>query len=151
VAMPSVQTWYKLFLSDAFFFGSWAQNLQDYWALRHHPNVMVITFEQMKADHMGIVREVHDFLGLDLTEAEIQKVYEKSTFAYMKNIAHKFDPIPVTLFTGSDKAQMIRKGKSGGSSELFTVDQQRAIDDFCRAELQRIGSDFPYEEHFKLA
>lgn len=147
--MPSVATWYKTFVSDSFLLGSWTQNLHEYWQLRHHPNVMVLTFEQMKTDHMGIVRQVTDFLGVELTEAEIQLVYEKSTFDYMKNIAHKFDPPALTPMS-SKQPKMLRKGQSGGSSELLTVEQQRYIDDYCRAQLQRLGCDFPYDEMFTV-
>jgi hypothetical protein len=49
------------------------------------------------------------------------------------------------------EAKMIRKGQSGASSELLTLEQQRRIDDYCRAELKRLGSDFPYDEMFSIA
>jgi Sulfotransferase domain len=104
----------------------------------------------MKADHMGIVRQITNFLGVNLTEAEIQLVYEKSTFTYMKNIAYKFDPPALTPLS-SKQANLIRKGQSGGSSELLTFEQQQQIDDYCRAELKRLGSDFPYDEMFPSA
>jgi hypothetical protein len=150
VLMPSVESWYKMFITDSFMLGSWAENLHDYWQLRHCPNVMVVTFEQMKTDHIGVVRQVVDFLGIDLTETEIQMVYEKSTFSYMKTVDYKFDPPPATPLTAKG-AKMIRKGTSGGSSELLTLEQQQCIDDYCRAELRRLGSDFPYDAMFTLA
>jgi hypothetical protein len=148
--MPSVETWYETFLSDAFFLGSWTDNLYHYWKMHHQPNVMVITFEQMKADLMGIVRQTAAFLDVPLTEAELQTVYEKSTFQYMKGVEHKFNPPPVTSMAYGE-AKMIRKGQSGASSELLTLEQQRRIDDYCRAELKRLGSDFPYDEMFVIA
>lgn len=148
--MPSVQTWYETFLSDAFFLGSWTDNLYHYWKLRHCPNVMVVTFEQMQADLMGIVRQTAAFLGVELTEAELQTVYEKSTFEYMKGVEHKFNPPPATPMA-SKETKMLRKGQSGTSSELLTVEQQHRIDDYCRAELRRLGSDFPYDEMFTIA
>jgi len=39
-----------------------------------------------------------------------------------------------------------RGGTSGSSSDLLTPAQQKQIDDFCRADLKRLGSDFPYDE-----
>jgi hypothetical protein len=68
----------------------------------------------------------------------------------MKTHADKFDPQTSSLLS-SNKAQMIRTGKSGTSSELLSIEQQRHIDDYCRAELQRLGSDFPYDEMFTVA
>ncbi len=46
---------------------------------------------------------------------------------------------------------MIRKGVVGGSSELLSPVQQRQVDDYFRAELKRLGSDFPYEEFCDVA
>jgi len=46
---------------------------------------------------------------------------------------------------------MVRRGAQGGSSELLSLEQQRRIDDYCRAELRRLGSDFPYEEFCDVA
>ena len=43
---------------------------------------------------------------------------------------------------------MMRRGQSGASSELLTPEQQRRIDDHCRAELKRLGCDFPYDASF---
>jgi hypothetical protein len=43
---------------------------------------------------------------------------------------------------------MIRSGKSGASEELLTKEQQDAVDRRCLAELERLGSDFPYAELF---
>lgn len=41
---------------------------------------------------------------------------------------------------------MIRKGLIGGFSELLTPEQQNAIDTYCKNELERLHSDFPYSE-----
>jgi hypothetical protein len=41
---------------------------------------------------------------------------------------------------------MIRKGAERNSSELLSVDRQREMDAHFMAELQRLGSDFPYRE-----
>jgi hypothetical protein len=41
---------------------------------------------------------------------------------------------------------MIRAGKQGGSSELLTQQRQREMDAHFKAELKRLGSDFPYDE-----
>jgi hypothetical protein len=148
--MPSVATWYDTFLSDAFFLGSWAQNLHDYWQLRHNPNVLVVTFEQMKADLSAVMRQVAAFLGVSLTEQELQSVYEKSTFEYMKGVDYKFNP-PQIMPWSSKETKMLRKGQSGTSSELLTRAQQQEIDRCCREQLLALGSDFPYDEMFTLA
>ena len=46
---------------------------------------------------------------------------------------------------------MMRKGSQADSSELLTLEQQRRIDEHFMSELQRLGSDFPYEEFCEIS
>ena len=50
------------------------------------------------------------------------------------------------LFPWARQGVMIRKGAQGGSAELLDPEAQRRIDTHCRRELERLGSDFPYDE-----
>ena len=86
------------------------------------------------------------FVGVELSASERAAVVERSSFAYMKKIEHKFEA-PGAPWANA-KGSMLRKGESGGSAELITAEQQRRIDDHCRAELARLGCDFPYDAAF---
>jgi hypothetical protein len=84
-AMPSVDTWYKLFMSDGFMIGgSWAANTAGYWAQRGRPNVLIVSFKSMKRDLKGTVRKVAQFLDIQASESLIDLVREKSSFEYRK-------------------------------------------------------------------
>jgi hypothetical protein len=145
IAMPSVDTWRKLFMSDGFMIGgSWAVNTAGYWAQRHRPNVMIVSFKSMKRDLKGTVRKVAQFLEIDAPESLIDAVCEKSSFEYMKGIDHKFRI--GKMIPWRPEGHMMRKGKQGGSSELLSLERQREMDAYFMAELTRLGSDFPYEE-----
>jgi hypothetical protein len=69
------------------------------------------------------------------------------SFAYMKQIAGKFDFIKFAPWSKQEGAA-IRKGQRGNSSELLSRVLQRRVDDHCRTELERLGCDFPYDEAF---
>ena len=141
----SVETWLNLFLSDRFaLWSNWATNAAGYWAQRHRSNVKIVSFKAMKRDLPGTVRMLADFLGVRATEQELQAVSEKSSFQYMKQIDEKFRMWQ--LIPWVPVGPMIRKGAHGGSSELISPEQQRRIDEFCMAELKRLGCDLPYEE-----
>jgi hypothetical protein len=113
--------------------------------------VLYLRFDEMKRDHRGTCKRIADFMGVKLTEAQLQKVLEKSSFQYMKDIDHKFTPsMPMVVKNQADSV-MIRRGQSGGADELLSTEQQDLIDRFCQAELLRLGSDLPYTEMFKLA
>ncbi len=144
-AMPSVDTWYKLFMSEgAVMGGSWAPNTAGYWAQRHRPNVLIVSFKSMKRDLQGAVRKVAQFLDIQAPEELINVVTEQSSFAYMKGIDHKFRMGKIIPWR--PEGAMMRKGTQGGSSELLSRERQREMDAYFRAELKRLGSDFPYEE-----
>ena len=146
----SVASWLEIFLSDRFVMGgSWAAATAGYWAQRGKPNVLVCSFKEMRRDLEGTVRRVAEFLGTDTSPEIIRRVTERSSFDYMKRIDDKFS---TGKFLSLRKpAVMMRKGAEGGSSELITPAQARRIDEYCIAELERLGSDFPYAEFCRVS
>lgn len=152
--MPSPEIWFELFVSGRFpldFGASWAEHTADYWALRDRPNVLLLSFRDMKRDLDGAVRRVADLLGVELTRAELVRVVEKSTFAYMQAINHKFSPMAPGSLPWAEGFTMMRRGHSGQSGEMLSATQQAQIDTCYQAELARLGSDFPYAEFFDSA
>jgi len=143
--MPTVEHWVAYALSPDWP-DSWAEHLAGWWAVRREPNVLFITYEDLKRDHAGMVRKIAEFMGVDLTPAELAAVVEQSTFASMKAAQHKFEP--ELMVPWGKEGAMMRRGASGGSSELLTADQQRRIDEHCRGELVRLGCDFPYDAEY---
>lgn len=144
--MPSVGRWLDTFLSPDALTGSWARHLASGWRMRDSGNVLFLTYESMRADLGAAVDKMAAFMRVQLTPEERAAVVERSSFAYMKKIERKFEApgAPWANSTGS----MMRRGESGASGELITRDQQRRIDDYWRAELERIGCDFPYDAAF---
>jgi len=141
--MPAVPVWLRLFFSDAALF-NWPEHLHGYWKNRHLSNLLILTFEEMNQDLAAAVRRIAEFMQVELTSEEFAEVCEKSSFAYMKSIDEKFKPPALTPWSSPNR-QMIRRGVSGGSSELLSPEQQDFIDATCRAELARVGSDFAYD------
>jgi len=149
-AMPTPATWYRSFLSKNFVLGgSWAVNAAGYWAERHRPNVLILSFKSMKHDLRSAVRRVAAFLEITADEAVIDEVCRLSTFDYMKRIDHKFHM--GKMIPWRKEGAMMRKGTQGGSSELLSPVQQREIDAHFQAELKALGSDLPYHDFCDLA
>jgi hypothetical protein len=149
-AIPSVETWFRSFVSENFVMGgSWAVNAAGYWAERHRPNVLVLSFKSMKRDLPGTVRKIADFMDVRVSQEVLDEVCAKSSFAYMKRIDDKFGVWKMTPWSSS--GTMMRKGTQGGSSELLSPEQQRHVDAYFMAELKRLGCDLPYEEFADLA
>jgi hypothetical protein len=137
----------KVFTRPDFAPVSWAAHLQSFWRVRDRPNVLFLTYEEMKRDSRAAIARIAAFMGVELTAAELAEVERRSSFAYMKEHQHRFNPGHVVPW-GSAGGYMIRRGERGGSGELLTAEQRQQIDDSCRAQLLAIGSDFPYDEAF---
>jgi hypothetical protein len=144
--MPTVDAWLDAYLSVHTALGSWARHLASGWRLRDSGNVLFLTYESMRADLPTTVDKVARFMGVALEPHERAAVIERSTFAYMKKIGHKFDA-PGAPWAKSAGA-MMRRGESGKSAELISAEQQRRIDDYWRNELVRLDCDFPYDAEF---
>lgn len=140
----------NFFTSPTYLAGNWAEHTASWWALRDQPNVLVFTFDQMKKDSEGCTRKIAEFLNVTLSEEELAKVLHKSSFKWMKENEDKFGPPIMPLVGKGGVPKMIRKGASGSSKELLNHEQQARIDRYCLAELERIGSDFPYRDLFPV-
>ena len=147
--MPGVAPWLDTFLSANAAFGSWAKHVASYWHARERANVLFMTYEQMRASLPATVDKMAAFMGVVLTQAERAAVIAQSTFEHMKSIGQKFD-VPGALHA-SARGAMMRRGERGRSDELLSIADQRRIDDYCRAELARLGCDFPYDAAFAIA
>lgn len=142
--MPSVDAWLDLFLSPHTPLGSWAAHLDSCWRVRSHPNVLFLTYEDMKKDTRAAVSTIAALMGVRLNDEDIDSITALVQINEMKRIGHKFD-VPGPPWAPSEGA-MIRTGQSGNAGSLISAAQQQRIDAYWHAELQQLGSDFPYEE-----
>jgi hypothetical protein len=144
---PNVANWIDFYMSKDFVFGDWATHLASYWAQRKAPNVLFLTFEDIKGDLEGTVRRFAEFVGVRLTDDQRARVMTRCSFDYMKRNQSRFDPIQ-TVPWANRGGSMVRSGRRGGSAELLSKRQRRQIDAHFRAELERLDCDFPYDEVF---
>lgn len=68
----------------------------------------------------------------------------------MKKLGFAFSaPLPpLPLFSKEAFSPIVREGRLNSADEMVTTMQKDAIDDHWRAQLEAIGSDFPYDEVF---
>jgi len=144
--MTSLDRWVDLFLSDEAFTGSWARHLAGGWRERHRDNVLFLTFESIKREPRASIGSIAAHMRVDLTPAELDAVIERSSYSYMKAHGSQFDTRGLSPPWAAPRGAMVRRGQAGGGTELLSADDRRRIDDHCRAELARLGSDFPYDE-----
>lgn len=148
--MPAVDMMLARYLSENYVYGDWAKHTHSYWGWRDRDNVLVLTYNALKADPAAGIAKVAQVMGVSLTPAQLATVVAKSDIGYMKQLGTAFSsPLPrIPIWGAAGTTDLIRRGKSGGSSELLTQAQQNAIDDHMREKLRLLGSDFPYDDLF---
>ena len=144
----SIQEWFEMFMTPDFLGAKWTEHAASLWEWRDRPNVLVLTFNEMKKDPRKCISLFAKTMKVTLTEEEFEKVVERSSFSYMKEHEPQFSP-PLLPFV-KKQTKMLRAGKSGNSGEMLTKKQQAMIDQYVQKKLKELGSDFPYEEKFTV-
>jgi len=136
-------------------YGDYAGHIEEALQMKDHKNLLFVTFEEMKKEHLGAVKKINDFIGANLTEKQLLNVVSRSSFKEMKSRMNntetgKSNP-QVTGGTGSvnpevlKKAGFFRKGEVGSWKTDFTPELVKQIDDWTEANItSKLGYDFHY-------
>jgi hypothetical protein len=146
----SIDSWFDLFMEPDSMATAWARHTASFWDWRNRPNVVVLPYREVKQAPGAAIERVAAVMGVELSETQISKVMERSSFEYMKAHESQFAPPRLPLMKESDRPLMVRRGRAGVSGEQLSPAQQARVDRLCHAELGRIGSDFPYASTFDM-
>ncbi|MFL5297419.1 MAG: sulfotransferase domain-containing protein [Phenylobacterium sp.] len=116
---------------------SLSENLRSWWALRDLPNVKLVHFANLKADLAGQMREIADFLGIDVPPAKWPQVVEHCTFDWMKAHAVQVVPLGGMPWEGG-AATFMNKGTNGRWKDVLTPAESAAYE---RLMVERVGAD----------
>ncbi len=131
----SVHQFYReWFARDGYPMWSFWENIRSWWSIRHLPNVMMVHFADMKRDLPGTVRDVAQFLGIELDAATFATVVEHASFDYMKRNAHLAAPLGGTIWEGG-ASTFINKGTNGRWQGTLSPGECRAYETRAIAEL----------------
>ena len=102
-------------------------------------NVLVLSYEQMKADLRSSIRTVATFLGHDIDDAMLNKIAEQCTFTAMK----KNDAVNKSAVEAY-KGDFIRKGVVGDWRNHFTAEQSAKMDALVAEKTAGTGLVYDY-------
>ena len=116
------------FIAGRVEYGPYWTHLRSWYEQRDRPNLLVLHYEAMQDDLKSAVRSVAGFLGQDLTDDEIERVAQASTFGSMKK-----DPRTSMQMWDEEQRRpgmpFMRKGKVGDWQNHFTSALTKTFDE----------------------
>jgi aryl sulfotransferase len=135
---PEIVQYFREWLDgDGFPLSDLWGNYQSWWDARHLPNVLLVHFNNLKADLPSEMRRIADFLNIEIGEALWQTLVEHCTFDYMKRNVSTLAPMLDMVFKGGG-GDFIYKGTNGRWRDLLTKED---IEKYERLVDQKLTPD----------
>ena len=143
LAPSSWNAYFTSFVEGSIPHGTFYAHFLGWWAHRDAPNILILTYEQMKRNPRTAVTSIASFLGYSLTDEVIDKIVIDTSFDKMKNnkAANKEY---FTELSGSGNLAFMRKGVIGDWRNVFTQEQSAMMDTLIEEKLGGSGLVFDY-------
>merc|ERR1712026_474590 len=78
------EAFFEKFIAGEVNFGSYFEHVASWWAVRQHPNVLVIRYEVLQNDPENTVRQIGEFIGVPLSDERLGEIIEATSLKSMK-------------------------------------------------------------------
>lgn len=134
---PDIRTYYRHWLEHDDGMGIWAGSLWHYaqscWNARELPNILLVHFNDLKADLGGEIRRIAAYLDLGIDDARWPAILEHCTFGYMREAASKIEMLQQNFREGGKT--IINKGTNGRWKDVLTVEEIADCDEVAARNL----------------
>jgi len=111
------------------------KTIRGWYGARHLPNMLLVHFNDLKADLDGEIRRIAEFLDVPFPEEKRAAILEHCTFAYMKQHAAKMSPPQAPLVWADGPDTFINKGTNGRWRDLLSAEDVKMYEEKAIAEL----------------
>ncbi|XP_059621319.1 luciferin sulfotransferase-like [Phlebotomus argentipes] len=137
----------ELFLAGCYNYGPFHSHVLDFWRMRHEPNILFLTYEEMKRNLCATIEKTSQFLGKTLSNSDVHQLTSYLSFASMKtnasvNKAYFCDLMAQFLDLDKTHFSFMRQGETETFRDTLTADQIQRFDEWTTRELQH--TDFRY-------
>ena len=99
---------------------SFWEHVQGWYDIRHLPNVLLLHFNDLKADLPGQMRRIARFLDIAIDESALPMMLEHCSFDYMRRMASEHSSILDVAFQNG-AATFFNKGTNGRWKDVLTA------------------------------
>jgi aryl sulfotransferase len=131
------QYWHDWLDRDGYPFWSFWENVRSWWEARNLPNVMLLHFNELKADMEGRMRDIADFLEVEIDPATWPKICEYCSFEWMRDHSDVVAGGADMIFSGGSKA-FLYKGTNGRWHDVLS-DEECA--EYEAKAIEQLGAD----------
>ncbi|XP_063845347.1 sulfotransferase 1A1-like [Scylla paramamosain] len=103
----SLEEFFQYFVNDNLTYGSYGLFLKEIWEKRHHPNLHIMHFEDMKGDISEEMKKLNSFLNTQLSEEKLANIAKRTSFSEMKT---RMGTTGATAEQNEDMKGFFRKG-----------------------------------------
>jgi len=107
---------------DGYPFGSHFTHLESFWEFRHLPNLLLVHYNDLKADLAGEMRRIAAFLDIAVPESRWPTLVEAATFEAMKRDGEMLLPEVALIFQGGSQT-FVNKGTNDRWREVLTAEE----------------------------
>ncbi|KAJ8250809.1 hypothetical protein COCON_G00227310 [Conger conger] len=145
--LPTPESWdvfFSGFMSGDVPWGSYFDHALAWEKRIEDPNVMIVTYAEMKEDLSKGVQQISQFFGFPLSKEQIQTIAEDSTFSSMKEKSQVSHGILASSI-------IFRKGEVGDWKNHFSEAQSRMMDAEFEKRLAgtKLGAKLKYDLYCK--
>lgn len=80
-----MEAFMKVFLAGETLYGPFYEHVLNFWYSRDEPNILFLTYEQMKSDLMSVLRKTQLFLGKAFSEEQLERLDRHLQVDAMRN------------------------------------------------------------------
>lgn len=133
-----------LFVKDNLLPGPYLLHLKEAWAKKDHKNLHFMFYEDLKEDPLTELKKLDAFLGTELSEDQLKKIVNYTSFSAMKSRAAIEGLLPVREEVAKETGGFFRKGESGDWKVLITPEQEKKILAWMESGLKGEDLKFKY-------
>lgn len=111
------------------------KTIRGWYEARDLPNLLLVHFNDLKADLAGEMQRIADFLDMEIPEEKWPELTEHCTFEYMKAHAVEMSPVQSAMAFENGADTFINKGSNGRWRDVLTAEDVRRYEEKAVAEL----------------